>query len=59
MTLMHMLNRIRTVKGNLTGELHLGETERGDDVFRKVKVEKKVSVSKSKMKVRASEQKKV
>lgn len=29
MTLMNLLNGIRTVKGNLTGELHLGETERG------------------------------
>lgn len=34
------------------------EKQRGDDVFRKVKVEKKVSVSKVKMKVRASEQNK-
>lgn len=46
----------RVVKGNLTDEFHLGETERGDDVFRKVKVKRNVSVSKPKMEVRAYEQ---
>lgn len=45
MTLMNMLMRIRTVKGNLTDEFHLVETETGDGAF-KEKVEKKVSISK-------------
>lgn len=40
MTLMNMLMRIRTVKGNLTDEFHLVETETGDGAF-KEKVEKK------------------